>query len=245
MSDAIIESYTGNVGSGKTYHAVLRAYRHLLMGGHVYGNVRLNKVAIELAAAADGYSIDYDAQVHWLENAQISKYPRHITAGDSDLSVLLLIDEAHLYFNARDYKETSKEILIMNTQTRKIRVDIICITQHIDNIDAQFRRLFQFDWFHVDLAKVYFPVLRFQLKIPVTQRVCFDAQNRKIRHGVWHEVRSSRYFAMYESTALLVDVAVGKSIGRIPPKKLPWRNVWRAKVRVWGMSERAANWLFN
>lgn len=243
--DAILESYTGNVGSGKTYHAVMFAYAHLLNGGHVYGNVRLNKEAIDLAAAADGYEVDFDKQVHHLENAQIAKYPRHITSGDADLNVLLLVDEAHLYFNARAWKETSEEILIMNTQTRKVRVHIICITQHIDNMDSQFRRLFQFDWFHVDLAKVYFPVLRFKLGIPVTQRVCFDAQNRKVRHGVWHEVRMGKYFRMYESTALLVDVAVGKSLGRIIPKKLHWKKVWRARLCMLGMKQKHADWLVN
>jgi len=245
MSDAIIEAYTGNVGSGKTYHAVMRAYAHLLAGGHVYGNVKLNKEAIELAAAADGYEIDFDKQVHHLENSQIAKYPRHITAGDGDLNVLLLVDEAHLYFNARNWKETSEEILTMNTQTRKLFVHIICLTQHIDNLDSQFRRLLQFDWFHVDLAKVYFPVLRFQLGIPITQRVCFDPQNRKVKHGVWHEMRSGKFYKMYVSTALLVDIAVGKSLGRIKPRKLAWRIVWRAKLQMLGLSPRVAAWWVN
>lgn len=245
MADAIIEAYTGNVGGGKTYHAVMRAYAHLLAGGHVYGNVKLNKEAVELAAAADGYEIDFDRQVHHLENSQIAKYPRHITAGDGDLNVLLLVDEAHLYFNARNWKETSEEILTMNTQTRKLHVHIICLTQHIDNLDSQFRRLLQFDWFHVDLAKVYFPVLRFQLKVPITQRVCFDPQNRKIRHGVWHELRSARYYKMYESTALLVDIAVGNSLGRVKPRKLPWRKVWIARCAMLGFSRSFSEWLFN
>jgi len=245
MPDAILESYTGNVGSGKTYSFVERCYYHLLAGGHYYGNIKLNKDAVELAAAADGYSIDFDAQVHHLTNEQISDYPQHISAGDHDLNVLLGVDEAQLYFNARNWKATSEKILVMNTQTRKLHVTIICLTQHIDNIDSQFRKLFQFDWFHVDMAKVYFPVLQIQLKIPITQRVCFDPVNRKIRHGVFHVYRKKKFFDMYESTGLLVEVSLQKSLGRIPPKKLPWRQVWRSKLRILGISEKNANWLIN
>ena len=244
MRDTVLELYTGNVGSGKTYSAVVRMYNSLLSGCHVYTNIVLVKEAVELQAAADGYQVDFDSCYHWLTNEQIGKYPEHIKKGSDSFPVLLVIDEAHLYFNAREWAKTEKMILAFNSQTRKCHVHVICITQHPANLDKQFYRLCQFMWHHVDLAKVYFPVLRFQLGIPVTQSVCIDAQNTKVRHALYNIRRKPAFFKMFESTALLVEVSVKETITGIKPKPLPWRQVWIARFYQLGFPKPFTNWLF-
>jgi len=58
-------------------------------------------------------------------------------------SVLYIIDELHIYFNARAWMATGKDALFYLSQHRKFGDDVICITQSINNVDKQFRSVAQ------------------------------------------------------------------------------------------------------
>jgi hypothetical protein len=67
-----------------------------------------------------------------------------------------VLDEAHLWFNSRDWKKNDddfRETFNLATQHRKHWLDIILITQHFANIDSQFLRLTETIWRFRDLKK--------------------------------------------------------------------------------------------
>jgi len=53
------------------------------------------------------------------------------------------LDEIHLQFNARNWQATGDECLFYLSQHRKLGDDVICITQHVGNVDKQFRSVTQ------------------------------------------------------------------------------------------------------
>lgn len=57
--------------------------------------------------------------------------------------VCYLIDELHLFFNAREWAKTGKAALFYLSQHRKAGDDVIWITQFVENVDKQFRSVTQ------------------------------------------------------------------------------------------------------
>jgi len=61
----------------------------------------------------------------------------------SDGGVFYCIDEIHNFFNARAWAETGNDVLFYLSQHAKLGDTVICITQHIGNVDKQFRSVAQ------------------------------------------------------------------------------------------------------
>jgi len=57
--------------------------------------------------------------------------------------VLFIIDEAHVYFNARRWQETGDDAVYYLSQHRHLGDDCIIVTQHVGNVEKQFRVLAQ------------------------------------------------------------------------------------------------------
>jgi len=55
----------------------------------------------------------------------------------------IVLDELHLFFNAREWMHTGTDCLHYLSQHRKLGDDVICITQHVGNVDKQFRSVAQ------------------------------------------------------------------------------------------------------
>lgn len=64
---------------------------------------------------------------------------------DDAVGTLFVLDEVHLYFNARKWQETGEEAIRYLSQHRHFSDDVLLVTQHADNVDMQFRRLVE-DW---------------------------------------------------------------------------------------------------
>lgn len=56
---------------------------------------------------------------------------------------LYVIDEVHTFFGAREWQNTGTDCTFFLTQHRKLRCDVIFITQHPDQVDKALRRLAQ------------------------------------------------------------------------------------------------------
>lgn len=145
----------GRLGGGKTYFATTIIMEYLAKGRHVWTNVDLvlDPVRAEkrqglrrAMRVLHGVELD-PGQVHTLE--KVWHWHEESEWGVTNDPVLVVIDEAHLFFNARNWKETHKKLedmLSFLTQSRKACVDVLFITQHAGNVDSQFRRLIQFVW---------------------------------------------------------------------------------------------------
>jgi Zonular occludens toxin (Zot) len=201
----MIECYEGRLGGGKTYSAVVRIVDHLRRGGLVATNVELKwDRIVEYVGDRFGVVVESD-QIIRLADEQIGLFHRHTPSGTPGLPVLVVIDEAHLTFNSRDYAKTDKlyrETLTFLTQSRKVHTDVIFISQSVLNMDKQFMRLVQFIWRFRDLSKWKIPGLG--LAWPINQILCvqFDYDGRTILQRQFIN-KDKRIFALYETNSLL------------------------------------------
>jgi len=146
--------------------------------------------------------------------------------------VTFIIDEIHQYFGAREWAATGGDCLHYLSQHRKLGDDVIAITQAIENVDTQFRRVAQCFHYVKNLRKLSIPVLGGLFKAPpLFIRTEFLSPNNGTAVA-----QSSSYFTLdakgiascYE-TAAGVGL-VGKFADKGHDKKgLPW---WVAVVGI-------------
>jgi Zonular occludens toxin (Zot) len=201
----VIEVYEGRLGGGKTYSATVRLLDHLRRGGLVATNVELRWPNCK-SYVADRFGVELeDDQLIRLGDDQVGLFHRFTPSGTAALPVLVVIDEAHLTFNSRDYAKTDKlyrETLTFLTQSRKVHTDVIFISQSVLNMDKQFMRLVQFIWRFRDLSKWKIPGLG--LAWPINQILCvqFDYDGRTVLQRQFIN-KDKRIFAVYETNSVL------------------------------------------
>jgi len=66
--------------------------------------------------------------------------PDYSQAGEG---VAYFLDEIHIAFNARAWADTGQEVIYYLSQHAKLGDTVVCITQHIGNVDKQFRSVAQ------------------------------------------------------------------------------------------------------
>jgi len=132
------------VGAGKSYTLTTIAVAHLLNGGTVVTTDSFGLLWDNIKAfARDTHGIE-------LEEGQLIIHPDKsakslhevVPQGTEELPVLLILDEAHSEFNARDWSDVRKRAFFLwLTQSRHDDVDVIFSSQSIYNVDKQVQRL--------------------------------------------------------------------------------------------------------
>jgi len=140
-----LEFYCGSLGSGKTSFAFERGLEHLLRGGTVVTNIEFypDKVA-QWMHEEHGLEFDRKRLVKMEDGPDFWK---QAIIGSADLEAMLIVDEAHVEHNARAWDKSSMQETLFNTMARKLRIHLIYITQDINNVDKQFRRMAQVIWY--------------------------------------------------------------------------------------------------
>jgi hypothetical protein len=100
--------------------------------------------------------------------------------GTSDKPVLVFIDEAHLWFNSRDWAKQSRDFLNYLTLSRRFHVDLVFVSQHPDNVDKQVRRLIQHYWYFRDMSKYRVPVLDVSWPLKQILQCQYDQDGRTL-----------------------------------------------------------------
>lgn len=203
----MIEVFEGRIGGGKTISAVERMLKYFAQGGKVFTNIELKLDACK-KYLRENYFWDYqEGQYILLNDLQIPEFHRHTCAGTPDAPVLVVLDEAHLWFNSRDWNSTSKELLTFLTQSRKQSTDVIFISQSLLNMDKQFMRLVQYVWTFTDLKRVGYPVnWPFIQSIPwpfpqiLQKQFDYDGKTLLDRSFLW---KKKAMFACYDTYTLL------------------------------------------
>lgn len=199
----MIEVFEGRLGGGKSYHAVKRAFDWLCEGGTVCTNISLNWSAVcDLAKRRRGLLLESSA-LHRLTNAELPNFHRRTPGGTPDCPVLVIIDEAQLVWNSRDYRktdETQREMLSFLTQSRKACTDIIFITQDARNIDSQFLRLIQYVWRFRDMKR--FKILGIPWPFNQFLSACFDYDGSTLLKKKL-EAKDLAIFDLYDTNELL------------------------------------------
>lgn len=201
----MIELYEGRLGGGKTYSATVRIVDHVRRGGLIATNIDLVWDEVKRYISDRFGLVAQDDQYLPLSDEHIGLFHRFTPSGTAELPVLVVIDEAHLTFNARDYAKTDKlyrETLTFLTQSRKVHTDVIFIAQSILNMDKQFMRLVQYIWRFRDLSKWKIPGLGLRYPFKQILAVQFDYDGHTILQRSFVN-RDTRIFRLFRTNALL------------------------------------------
>jgi len=230
----MIQLVTGKIGSGKTLHCVGRIVEHVARGGTVYTNVFIEPAALSKLIRKRYRRIVEPDQVRPLDLAECASWHDAIEWGTPELPVLVVLDEIHLFFNARDWRKTQEvheAMLSFLSQSRKAAVDIIFICQSASTLEKQFREQCEAEFYCRSLREMHLPVLG---KIPLN-RILFVqrdyASGTVLRRQLLPYDRA--LFPVYDTRSFLdaaMREAAAKAV-RIPPRRLKrvplvtWRTV--------------------
>jgi hypothetical protein len=200
----MISYVTGTLGAGKTFHSVRLGCRHLAKGGTVVTNVECDYSHIRaMIARRDGVWIQPE-QLRVFDPEKTPQWEMEIPWGEAEGNVLVILDEAHLFYNSRDWAQTAannRRLLEFLTQSRKAGVDVIWITQEGANVDKQFRVLAE--WELAIVSTAHLP-LGFLGKLPFRAYCVKKVSSRGnyLVHKEWF--RYSKYlFGAYKTDSML------------------------------------------
>lgn len=211
----MIYLYSGTPGSGKSYHATKRIYE------------ALHRPRPKLVVC------NYDLS-HEMKNYEYFKYlPNHrmtpkvlevianwwwSTHDFHEDGILLVIDEAQLLFNSRDWSRSDRMgFLEFMSQHRHMGYEIVLIAQSDKMIDRQFRALIEFETVHRKLAN-------FGIGGMLMSMVAFGKVHGAItryyglreRLGVEWFVPRKRVLRLYDSYSTFRRTADGAAGGGVP-----------------------------
>ena len=141
----LITLYSGTPGSGKSLHTARRIYYSCKFGKTVIGNFEIDKG--KLKGKGEYYYIN---NAHLTPDVLI-KYSGIFFGGKrvKEGSILLIIDECQLLFNAREWNKKGRDNwLSFFTQHRKYGYDIILVAQFDRMVDRQIRSLIEYEFIH-------------------------------------------------------------------------------------------------
>lgn len=155
----MIYVYTGSVGSGKTYHAVAKAFEKMSYR-------RKNKVVANFGLKFTGRQLKkgYNDRFFYITDEELETPEALIRLSfvndwvGKEGMALLILDEAAVYFNARDWQAKAKtrmDWIKFIVNSRKFGYDIIFITQDIKMLDRQMRSIIEFNVKHAKLNNYF------------------------------------------------------------------------------------------
>lgn len=142
----MIDIYTGTPGSGKSLHSAETIYYALRFGRPVIANFEINTGLIKKMKAPFTFIDTYELNPAGLRQYAVDYWGGRRVKEDS---ILLVIDEAQLIFNAREWsKQGRSDWLSFFTQHRKMGYHIILVAQFDMMIDKQIRSLIEYNHIH-------------------------------------------------------------------------------------------------
>ena len=140
----MISLYSGTPGSGKSLHCARTITNWSRLGYPVIGNftVDLSKFKKADFTYCPNDKLTPEFLTNFSRQRFGSKQPK-------EGSILLVIDECQLIFNAREWQQSGRaQWLSFFTQHRKLGYDIILIAQFDRMVDRQIRSLIEHEYIH-------------------------------------------------------------------------------------------------
>jgi len=132
------------VGAGKSYYTCTRIIGHLAAGGTVFSSDTFGLVWDETKKLVEerfGVLLE-PQQYETFPQSDIPRLHEVTPKGTAEIPVLVVVDEAHMELNCRDYADRSKRPFFQwLTQSRHDDTDVIFISQAAANMDKQIARL--------------------------------------------------------------------------------------------------------
>lgn len=150
----MIELYSGTPGSGKSLH-MARCIRNRLRNfdRYIIGNFYVNTKAIKKCKGK--YIMVTNDRLEPERLLQFSRrLSRHLGRRLKEGEILLLIDEAQLHFNPRDWQSIARSgWLSFFSQHRHYGFDVILATQVDRMLDRQVRSLIEYEYIHRKVSR--------------------------------------------------------------------------------------------
>lgn len=242
----MIEIYTGFVGSGKSYHAVKRGCRYAdapAGKGWVIANFPIapkKKLAAKIPFLKKFVKDPFNVP-RWIykENDEMTvdflvrtAYEKKFT--EKEGSCLLILDEAGIMFNSRDWNvkpDERKGWIKFLAQSRKLGYDVVFIAQDVRMLDRQIRSLAEYEVQHKKMNNWFI----FKL-FPWTVFACVSFWNgiRNIRGSLEMCIYVPSVADRYDTKALfgygedLLPVVEGGPLKRGFPTRLTARSYQKA-----------------
>lgn len=140
----MVSLYSGTPGSGKSLHCARTIINWSRLGYPVIGNFTVDLSKYKRAA----YTYCPNDQ---MTPEFLTEYSRKRFGSNppKEGSILLVIDECQLLFNAREWQHSGRaQWLSFFTQHRKLGYDIILIAQFDRMVDRQIRSLIEYEFIH-------------------------------------------------------------------------------------------------
>lgn len=165
--------YSGTPGSGKSYHATKRVHDMTKVGKYVIANFFVTLPPRQASRffyiPTEQITIDY-----------LIQFSKDLHQLGRESQTLLLIDEASIIFNSRDYgRKDRSDWLKFFSQHRKLGFDIILITQQDRSLDRQIRGQIEYNYIHRKLTN-------FGLKGWI---ICFITHKQFVCVHVWYPIK--------------------------------------------------------
>ncbi len=145
----MIDLYSGTPGSGKSLHTAERLYFWLRLGKPAICNFNIDLPAVskkQWQRLKFTYLPNDKLKVKWLIEYARNYWKEKPIKEDG---ILLVIDEAQLIFNAREWaKQGRSDWLSFFSQHRKYGYHIILVAQFDRMIDRQIRSLIEYEYVH-------------------------------------------------------------------------------------------------
>lgn len=176
----MIYLYSGTPGSGKSYHATIDILRKLKRKS--LGKIKMNRVI-------SNYSLDVKSDdFHYLDNSELNieflkKFALQNHVAGVEGQTLVVIDEAQIHFNSRNWNSNSNvrmDWLTFFSQHRKYGYNFILIAQYDLMIDKQIRCLIEYQVAHM-MINNYFRILPIKFFLAVTR---WYGQRMKLAHEI-------------------------------------------------------------
>lgn len=197
----MIELYSGTPGSGKSLHTAKEIRTRLRMFKRVIiGNFYVNTKAIRRCKGTYLFvTNDRLTPDRLLEFSR--KLSRHLKRRLKEGEILLIIDEAQLLFNSREWQNISRQgWLSFFTQHRHYGYDVILAAQFDRMLDRQIRCLIEYEEIHRKVSN--FGFIGFFVGL-------FTGNNMYVAVKHWYPIReriegnfffgSKKLFAIYDS----------------------------------------------
>jgi len=207
------------VGAGKSYYTATRILAHLAEGGSVFASTTFGLLwekAKDLVEERWGKTLE-DGQYQTFPQEDIPRLHEVTPCGSDDCPVLVVVDEAHIELNARDWGDKSKRPFFnWLTQSRHQNTDVIFISQAAANMDKQIARLATRVIRMRNLVGWQIPGIgRWPLRQFVVGTYDRDGKTLQNRRFIWHD---NAVFRVYDSKVM--RSAHKRAEGIVPRRKL-------------------------
>jgi hypothetical protein len=137
-----------------------------------------------------------DRQLIVLDDERVKDVQRHTPD-----ECLIVLDELHLWFNARDWSQngnTFREMINFLSQSRKYQNDLIFITQSEMKMDKQFRTDAAEIWRFRDLSQFRLPGIGIHWPLQQIVQIQYDYDRKTVceRRYIW---KSQKIFDLYDT----------------------------------------------